>query len=90
MAISDINLPHTFLPLVGYHGYVEGHTKNLAFKSHVDTTQGSHEMPCLLTIFLLVGSFSEELLTGLGTEMTMFTAGPGNYDLFLALNHLKV
>lgn len=85
MDVSD-----TFLPLVGYHGYVEEHTKKLAFKSHVDTTQRSHEMPCLLTIFLLVGSFSEELLTGLGTEMTMLTAGPRNYVLFLALNHLKV
>lgn len=50
MDVSDISLPHIFLALVEYYGYVEEHTKKLAFKSHVDTTQRSHEMPCLLTI----------------------------------------
>lgn len=89
MGVSVISLLHNSLPLVGYHGHVEEHTKKLAFKSHVDTTQRSHEMSCLLTIFLLVGSFSGELLPVLGTEVTMLTVGPGNYVLFLALNPLK-
>lgn len=78
MHVSDISLPHNFLPLVGHHGRVEEHTKKLAFKSHADTTQRSHEMSCLLTIFFLVGRFRGEYLPVLGTEGSMITVGPGN------------